>query len=88
MQASKEWQAGDEGARVEVGWAASEYSTTLRQNLNRLKTLIFPLLEQNISPDEDQKVTEELGTVGTVKNETEQYNKLIEMLEEELSDWR
>ena len=50
MSAAKGWQEGDEEARGEVGWATSEYTSTLRQHIDRLKNLIFPLLEQNISP--------------------------------------
>jgi hemerythrin-like domain-containing protein len=91
LKAAKDWQAGDESARVEVGWAASEYSSTLRQNLNRLKNLVFPLLEQNISPEEEQNIAETINNIvfeGSMKNEPHKYNKLIETLEEELSDWR
>jgi hemerythrin-like domain-containing protein len=89
--AAKAWHTGDESARVEVGWAASEYSSTLRQNLNRLKGLIFPLLEQNISPEEEHSIAEGLNNIafeGSIKNEPDKYVQLIETLEEELSDWR
>jgi hemerythrin-like domain-containing protein len=89
--AARGWQAGDEEARVEVGWAASEYTTTLRQHLDRLKNLIFPLLEQNISPEEEHKIAEGLNTIAfesSLKGEADKYVKLIESLEEELSDWK
>jgi hemerythrin-like domain-containing protein len=91
LKVAQEWQAGDEGARVEVGWAASEYSSTLRQNLTRLKNLVFPLLEQNIPPEEDINILEGLNKIvleDSVKNAPEKYHKLIETLEEELNDWR
>jgi hemerythrin-like domain-containing protein len=91
LKAAQEWHGGDEGARIEVGWAASEYTSTLRQNLNRLKNLVFPLLEQNISPEEEILIVEGLNKIAlenSMKNAPEKYNKLIETLEEELKDWR
>jgi hemerythrin-like domain-containing protein len=91
INAAKQWQAGDEVARSELGWAASEYTSTIRQHLDRLKSLIFPLLEQTISVDDEHKLSEEINKVnfeGALKDGTEKYIKLIESLEEELSDWR
>lgn len=91
LNAARGWQAGDEEARVEVGWAASEYTSTLRQHLERLKHLIFPLLEQNISPQDEHKIAEGLNTIvfeNNLKGDTDKYVKLIESLEEELSDWK
>lgn len=91
LSASKGWQAGDEEARGEVGWAASEYTSTLRQHLDRLKTRIFPLLEQNISPEDEHKISEGLNTIAfenSMKGDVDKYVKLIENLEEELSDWK
>ena len=52
ITAAKQWQAGDEDARSEVGWATSQYTSTIRQHLERLKNLIFPLIEQTISIDD------------------------------------
>jgi hemerythrin-like domain-containing protein len=74
-----------------VGWAASEYTSTLRQHLDRLKNLIFPLLEQTISEEDEHRIAEGIANVvleGTTKNEAEKYVKIIETLEEELSDWK
>ena len=91
LSASKGWQGGDEEARVEVGWAASEYTSTLRQHLDRLKTRIFPLLEQNVSPEDEHKISEGLNTIAfenSLKGDVDKYIKLIESLEEELSDWK
>jgi len=91
LSASKGWQGGDEEARVEVGWAASEYTATLRQHMDRLKNLVFPLLEQNISPDDEHKISEGLNTIAfenSMKGEADKYTKLIESLEDELSDWK
>jgi hemerythrin-like domain-containing protein len=91
LKAAKDWQAGDEEARVDVGWAASEYSSTLRHHLDRLKNLVFPLLEQNISPEEEQKVAEGINNVvfeSSTKGEADRFTKLIEALEEELGEWK
>ena len=89
--AAKAWQAGDEAARKDVGWAASEYSTTMRQHLERLKTLIFPLLEQNLDLEDEHKFSEKFDAIiigGDRQNVLDKYKKLIVKLEEELEDWR
>lgn len=91
LSAAKGWQAGDEEARVEVGWAASEYTSTLRQHIERLKNLIFPLLEQNISPEDEHRISEGLNTIAfenSLKGDADKYMKLIESLEDELGEWR
>jgi hemerythrin-like domain-containing protein len=91
INAATQWQAGDEAARAEVGWATSEYTTAIREHLERLKNLIFPLLEQTISIDDEHKLSEEINQIvfeGGLKDGAEKYIKLIEALEEELSDWR
>jgi len=91
LSASKGWQSGDEEARAEVGWAASEYTSTFRQHIDRLKNLIFPLLEQNMSPDDEHKIAEGLNTIAfenSMKGDADKYVKLIESLEEELSEWK
>lgn len=91
FSAAKGWQAGDEEARVEVGWAGSEYTSTLRQHLDRLKNLIFPLLEQNLTPEDEHKISEGLNKIAfenNLKDDADKFAKLIEALEEELSDWK
>ena len=91
LSAAKGWQDGDEEARGEVGWAASEYTSTIRGHLDRLKNLIFPLLEQNLSPEDEHKISEGLNKIAfeiSTKGEADKYLKLIESLEDEVSDWR
>jgi len=91
VNAAKQWQAGDEVARSEVGWATSQYTSAIRQHLERLKSLIFPLIEQTISIDDEHKLSEEVNQIvfeGGLKDGTEKYIKLIAALEDELSDWR
>ncbi len=91
INASKQWQDGDEVARGEVTWAVSEYTSACRQHLDRLKNLIIPLLEQTFSLDEEHKISEEVNTLASesaFKNDPGEYIKLIETLEEQLSDWK
>ncbi|GAB4399180.1 MAG: hypothetical protein OHK003_23000 [Anaerolineales bacterium] len=90
-KAAKDWQGGDAEARLEVSWAASEFTTAMRQLLDRLKNLIFPLLEQNISPEDEHKILEGMNTIAfenSTENDGDKYIKLIETLEDELSDWK
>jgi hemerythrin-like domain-containing protein len=91
LNAAKQWEAGDHVARSETGWATGEVTATVRQHLERLKSLILPLIEQTISVDEEHNVSEEINSLvfeGALKNGTEKYIKLIEQLEEKLSDWK
>lgn len=90
-KAAKAWQDGDADSRLEVGWASSEYTTALRQNLDRMKNLVFPLIEQNIPPEDEQRILEDLGKVmadGNAQTDGDKFIKMIEALEEELSDWK
>jgi hemerythrin-like domain-containing protein len=89
--AAKGWQGGDEEARGEVGWAASEITLTLRQHMERLNNRIFPLLEQNMSDDDEHKIAEGLNKIAfevSEKGDTDKYLKLVESLQEELKDWK
>jgi hemerythrin-like domain-containing protein len=91
INSAKVWQGGDNKARTEVGWAASEYASVFREHLDRLKNLIFPLLEQTISEEDEYRILEGLTNIvfeGTMKNDTDKYIKIIESLEDELSDWK
>jgi hemerythrin-like domain-containing protein len=91
FRAAKAWQAGDDEARADVGWAASEYSSALRKHMDRLKNLIFPLLDQNLTPENEHKIAEGFNNVnfeGTMKNSSEKYVELVENLEEELKSWK
>jgi hemerythrin-like domain-containing protein len=88
---AKAWQAGDEDARVGVGWASSEYSSIIRQHMDRLKNLIFPLLEQNLTLEDEHKIAEGFNNIafeGMMKSDPDKFVKLIETLEDECSDWR
>lgn len=90
VKAAKDWQDGDASARLEVSWGASEFTTTMRQLLDRLKNLIFPLLEQNLAPEDEQTILEGLNNIASAggANDADKHIKLIETLEDELSDWK
>lgn len=85
LKASKAWQAGDEVARGDVIWAASEYTSTMRAHLDRLKNLVFPLLEQTILVDDEHGISDEMNKAGA--KDWSVGAKQIDKLEEELSDW-
>ena len=93
LKAAQEWQMGDNEARIEVRWAASEYVSTLRQHIGRINAHIFPLLEQNISIEYEHKISEDLNKVVFElnlqdENRSDKYLKLLESLEDELNDWK
>lgn len=91
VQAAKHWESGDEDARAEVGWATSTFTGVVRQHLERLKGLIFPLLEQTISIDEEHKVSDVINALpleAEFQNGAEKYVRIIEKLEDILGDWR
>ena len=88
LNATKHWQAGEEVARGDVIWATSEYTSAFRQHFDRLKNLVFPLLEQTIPIDAEHKISEGMSKVAAeVGSDPVKYIKQIEKLEEELSDW-
>jgi hemerythrin-like domain-containing protein len=91
FNAATAWEGGDESARSEVGWAAHEYSTTMRQHLDRLKTLIYPLVEQTLPIEAEEKVTEDIKRItfyGGLKDGPDKYVNLIGELEDEFKDWK
>ena len=91
FEAAKAWQAGDEGGRAEVIWATSEYTALMRVHFERLRNLIHPLLEQTITPEGEQKIAEDLNLIAFADRETaspDKYSKIVDMLEEEVSDWQ
>ena len=87
----REWQAGDETARAGVAWAVSEYTSTIREHLHRLKTIVIPLLEQNLTMEEEHQIAEGFTKIvfeAEAGNDPDKYEKIIKTLEDELSDWR
>jgi hemerythrin-like domain-containing protein len=91
LTSAKQWEAGDPVARSETGWATSDYTNTIRQHLERLKSLVLPLIEQTISVDEEHTVGDQMNSLtfeGELRNGAAKYIKIIEQLEEKLSDWK
>ncbi len=91
IQTATLWQEGDATVRGEVGWASSEYTSTLRQHLERLKTLIYPLVEQTLPMEAEEKVSEDIKSIvfeGGLKDGVEKYVRLIQEMEEEFNDWK
>ena len=89
--AARGWLGGDEEARGEVGWAAGGYSSTFRQHLDRLNNRIYPLLEQNMSDEDEHKIAEGLNKIAfevSAKGDTDKYTKLVDSLQEELNNWK
>jgi hypothetical protein len=59
--------------------------------MDRLKNLIFPLLEQNLTPENEHKIAEGFNNVifaGSMKDSPGKYLELVENLEEELKTWK
>ena len=88
LKAAQHWQDGDEIARSEVIWATSEFTSSVRRHLERLKNLVFPLLEQTIPPDDEHAISDEMESLVAGIADTDKYLKMIEALEEQLSDWQ
>ena len=91
LSAAKYWQDTGEEARADLVWSASEYTSTLRQHLKQLNTLIFPLLEQNLSDDEENKIVEEINNIvseSTSNGDADKLVRLVDMLENKLSGWQ
>ena len=91
FDAAKQWQGGDETGRAEVVYVASEYTGIMHQHFDLLKSLIQPLLEQSLSPDGEEKAAEALNRLAfeeTTPESLDKYVKIIEMLEEEVGEWK
>ncbi len=88
ITAANLWQGGDEAAKGELGWALGSYTTTLKTHMERIKTLIIPLLEQTLSLEDEDKLVGGLDVIGFDIDLTKKFTQQIEALEEEIGDWR
>ncbi len=89
--AAKQWQSGDGSGRADVVWATSEYTGLMHRHFDLLKNLIHPLLEQTLSPEDEQKAAEQLNLVAFADPEEDspgKYTRIVEMLEEEVGEWQ
>jgi hemerythrin-like domain-containing protein len=90
-EAALQWQKGDLESRSDVVWATSEYTNLMRHHFDMLRNLIYPLLEQSITAEDEQRLSARLNHLifeDSGARPPEQYLKMIEALEEELDDWR
>lgn len=91
FEAARLWQTGDETARNEVSWAVSEYISTIQQHLQQIKTVVIPLLEQNLTVEEDHTIADGFDAIvfeAETANDADRYEKMIKKLEDDLSDWQ
>lgn len=88
-EAARHWKEGDLASRADVIWAGSEYTSLMRRHSGLLNNLIFPLLEQSFPVEEEQAIAARVNLVASsVAAGQEKYVRLVELLEEEVSDWR
>jgi hemerythrin-like domain-containing protein len=74
-------------------WAGRPANTPPRFDvtLDRLKNLIFPLLEQNLSANDEYKILEGLNNIAFengMDGDPDKFAKVIDALDEELSEWK
>jgi hemerythrin-like domain-containing protein len=91
LEAAESWVSGEEAARADIIWAASSYSTLLRQHIQRARSIIFPLAEQLLPADDGYKISEAFNHVVFQENgadEPEKYTGIIKALEDEILEWK
>ena len=89
--AANEWQGGDASSRADVIWATSEFTTLMHQHFGQLNNLIYPLLEQSLTMEEEQQLAEKVNALGSAEAYPaayDEYRRVIETMEDEVSDWR
>jgi hemerythrin-like domain-containing protein len=88
-EAAQHWKEGDQVSRADVIWAGSEYTSLMRRHSGLLNNLIFPLLEQSFSVEEEQGIAARVNLItSSAAAGRDKYVRLVELLEEEVSDWR
>lgn len=91
LAAARQWQAGDIDGRNSIVWASSSYTSMLRQHIDRCRTIIFPLAEQIVPPDDQYKIAEAFNHIvfeGSELHPLEHYEKIVATLEDEADDWK
>lgn len=90
FRAAKDWQGGDESGRAEVIFTTSEYTDLMRHHFDRLKNLIYPLLEQSVPVEAEENIAEDLNHIAfedTEAGSVDEYIKMVQMLEDEVKEW-
>lgn len=91
LAAARQWQAGDMDGRNGIVWAASSYTSVLKQHIDRSRSIIFPLAEQLIPPEEQYKIAESYNHIVFEEGENhpvEHYEKIVAALKDETDDWK
>jgi len=91
LAAARQWQEGDLDGRNGIIWATSSYTTMLRQHIERSRSIIFPLAEQVILPDEQYKIAEAYNHIVFEEGEIhplEHYEKIVASLKDETDEWK
>ncbi len=91
LAAARQWQAGDIDGRNSIIWATSSYTSMLRQHIDRSRSIIFPLAEQLIPPEEQYKIAEAYNHIVFEESEVkplEHYEKIVAALKDETDDWK
>ncbi|GAB4486604.1 MAG: hypothetical protein Fur0016_13400 [Anaerolineales bacterium] len=91
LAAARQWQAGDMDGRNGIIWATSSYTSMLRQHIDRSRSIIFPLAEQLIPPEEQYKIAEAYNRIIFEEGENhpvEHYEKIVAALKDESDDWK
>jgi hemerythrin-like domain-containing protein len=91
LAAARQWQSGETESRNSTVWATSNYTSLLRQHIERSRSIIFPLAEQLIPPDDQYKIAEALNQIvfeGDENQTPEQYEKMIVALKEEADEFK
>ncbi len=90
-EAARDWLNGDEASRIEVIWAASEYTGVMHRHMELLKNLIHPLIEQSLTLEDEQKAAVHLNVIAfedTSADSLDKYVKMVKTLEDEVSEWK
>lgn len=91
LAAARHWQAGNLEGRNDIVWMTSGYTSMLRQHIDRSRSIIFPLAEQLIPPEEQYKIAEAYNHIVFEEGENyplEHYEKIVAAMKEEADDWK
>lgn len=91
LAAARQWQGGDLEGRNGIIWTTSSYTSMLRQHIDRSRSIVFPLAEQVIPPDEQHKIAEAYNHIVFEAGEihpVEHYEKIVAALKDESDEWK
>ena len=91
LEAARLWNAQDEQARAEVIWATSGYTSLLHTHISRENNVLFGLVAQETSKDEQAQMAvefEEINHLESGENLHEKYLKVAIAMEQESAQWK